>query len=102
MFGIIKSALVAVTAYLKFKTLTDLDVRIEKSRKELRSIQEEMEVLRDSGDPYATRRADWLRSDYKAEALHLAYLKTLRPRYPANQERGDDPDAGGDLSGAGE
>ena len=97
MTGSIRAVFTAIAAYFNFRSETYLDERIEKSRKELRSIQEEMEILRDSGDPYATRRADWLRSDYKAEALHLSHLKALRSRYSANQEGGESPDAGGGL-----
>lgn len=93
MIELIKVALVSATAYFKFRTDTDLDERIDKSRKELRSIQAEMELLRDSADSYATRRADWLRSDYKAEALHLSHLKALRPRYVASQSGNEDSDS---------
>lgn len=102
MFSLLKAALLAATAYFKFKTETNLDDRIDKSRAELRRIHEEMEKLRSSGDPYATRRADWLRSDFRAESLHLRHLKDLRPRYAQDHGGDGGKNAGGGLQSADE
>lgn len=60
------------------------DERIRLSRVTLAEIHNELKAL-DPDDEHDARRADFLRSDLKAEGLHLSHLKKKRPFYEPNQ-----------------
>lgn len=77
-FSVLSNLFALLAAYVRHRTATDLDRRIDISRTQLRGMAAEIDSLRDDGSPAATQRADWLRVEYLNEAAHLKYLRSRR------------------------
>ena len=74
LYGIIKAALQAWTAWLELQSLTYLDDREDKLLNDLRKAANEIDGLRSDGDPHSQQRADLLRlhaEDIKRQIEHL-------------------------------
>lgn len=78
MLGLIRNLLSLLEAYVRHLTATDLDRRIDLSRRELREMAAEIHRLRAIGGESSTQRADWLRKEYGGESRHLGHLRAQR------------------------
>ena len=88
-FELLGNLLRLAAEYLRHQTETDLDDRIDKSRKSLYSMQVRIDRYRDAGTSAATQRADQLQSDYEVEAKHLEYLYSRRSEFTGRSEGSD-------------
>ena len=74
LIGLIKSALLALTAYLELKNRAFYYDIIEKSRSRQKDIVNEIEKLRNAGTISSTERADILRSELMEERETIKHL----------------------------
>ena len=89
MLSTLSNLFALLAAYVRHRTETDLDRRIEMSRRELRKMASEINRLRASGSPDASQRADELRGECISEAKHLKYLYSRRSADSAGREGAD-------------